>query len=46
MNPLAGDADYKPLAEGMAAAMPHVDGHDLGEQEELTSLASPLRRDA
>ena len=33
VNPLAGDADYKPLAAGMAAALPHVDvflpGHNL-----------------
>lgn len=33
VNPLAGDADYQPLAAGMAAAMPYIDyflpGNDL-----------------
>jgi hypothetical protein len=36
VNPLAGDDDYKPLAEGMAAALPHVDRFLPGQN--LTSL--------
>jgi hypothetical protein len=46
VNPLAGDADYKPLAEGMAAAMPHVDrflpGQNLGSLESLGEVLEEL----
>ncbi len=43
VNPLAGDPRYRPLAAGMAAALPHVDvflpGHDLAA---LVALAEVL----
>jgi uncharacterized protein with von Willebrand factor type A (vWA) domain len=46
VNPLAGDADYKPLAEGMAAAMPHVDhflpGQNLSSLEALGEVLEEL----
>lgn len=42
VNPLKGDAQYQPLARGMAAALPHVDhfvpGHNLASLEELSRL--------
>ncbi|MEA2623457.1 MAG: uncharacterized protein QOH61_2367 [Chloroflexota bacterium] len=47
LNPLAGSAGYRPLAQGMAAAYPHVDRflpcHDLTS---LHDLATILARDA
>jgi uncharacterized protein len=46
VNPLAGDADYKPLAEGMAAALPHVDrflaGQNLHSLEGLGEVLEEL----
>lgn len=50
VNPLAGDADYEPLAGGMAAALPSVDvflpGHNLRALQELARAleALPSRR--
>jgi uncharacterized protein len=50
VNPLAGDEDYSPLAQGMAAALPHVDhflpGHNLRALEGLAEVLErlPLRR--
>jgi uncharacterized protein len=45
VNPLAGEADYEPLAAGMAAALPHVDrflpGHDLASLERLAEALEP-----
>jgi uncharacterized protein with von Willebrand factor type A (vWA) domain len=42
LNPLLGDARYKPTAAGMRAALPHVShftaGHDLPSIERLTRL--------
>ena len=42
LNPLAGDPGYRPLAAGMAAALPHVDvflpAHDLASLEVLGNL--------
>lgn len=42
VNPLAGEPGYKPLAAGMAAALPHVDhflpGHDLASLERLAEV--------
>ena len=42
VNPLAGEAEYEPLAAGMAAALPHVDrflpGRDLRSLEELAKV--------
>jgi uncharacterized protein with von Willebrand factor type A (vWA) domain len=47
LNPLAGAAEYRPLAAGMAAAYPHVDvflpAHDLAS---LERLAQALGSDA
>ncbi len=44
LNPLAGTADYRPLAAGMAAAYPHIDrflpAHDLASLEVLADLLS------
>jgi hypothetical protein len=44
LNPLLGNPDYRPLAQGMAAALPHVDAflpaHNL---ESLEDLARHLR---
>lgn len=41
-NPLKGDPRYRPLARGMAAALPHLDsfvaGHDLASLEALLRL--------
>ncbi len=46
VNPLAGDADYKPLAQGMSAALPHVDhflpGHNLRSLEGLADVLEAL----
>jgi hypothetical protein len=46
VNPLAGDADYKPLARGMSAALPHVDhflpGHNLRSLEGLAEVLESL----
>ncbi|HEX3316513.1 MAG TPA: VWA domain-containing protein [Solirubrobacteraceae bacterium] len=46
VNPLAGDADYKPLAQGMSAALPHVDhflpGHNLRSLEGLAEVLEGL----
>ena len=56
LNPLAGAADYRPLAAGMAAAYPHLDdflpANDLASLERLGELLTqaaerrraPLRR--
>lgn len=45
VNPLAGDADYKPLAEGMAAALPHVTHFLPGQNlRSLEGLAEVLER--
>jgi uncharacterized protein with von Willebrand factor type A (vWA) domain len=50
VNPLAGDPDYKPLAQGMAAALPYVThfvpGHNLRALEGLAAVLEelPLRR--
>ena len=49
LNPLAGRADYRPVVEGMAAALPHVDDflpvHNLQSLHELADhLASLPRR--
>jgi uncharacterized protein len=42
VNPLAGDPDYKPLAQGMSAALPHVDhflpGHNLRSLDGLAAV--------
>jgi uncharacterized protein len=42
LNPLAGSAGYRPLAQGMAAAYPHVDrflpSHDLASLEHVADL--------
>jgi uncharacterized protein len=47
VNPLKGDPRYRPLARGMAAALPYVDefvaGHDLASLEALMDLVSTLR---
>lgn len=44
VNPLKATPDYAPLAQGMAAALPHVDwfieGHSLNALEELAELIS------
>jgi uncharacterized protein len=46
VNPLAGDPDYKPLAQGMAAALPYVDhflaGHNLRALEGLAAVLEEL----
>ncbi|MEW6472485.1 MAG: VWA domain-containing protein [Actinomycetota bacterium] len=47
MNPLKGDnADFRPRAVGMLAALPHVDlllsGHDLSSLEELATCLPAL----
>ncbi|HEX3318468.1 MAG TPA: VWA domain-containing protein [Solirubrobacteraceae bacterium] len=46
VNPLAGDADYKPLAQGMSAALPHIDhflpGHNLRSLEGLAEVIEGL----
>jgi uncharacterized protein with von Willebrand factor type A (vWA) domain len=42
LNPLAGSAGYRPLAQGMAAAYPHIDRflpcHDLASLEDLADM--------
>lgn len=42
VNPLKASPGYEPLAQGMAAALPHVDefveGHSLGSLEDLAGL--------
>lgn len=47
LNPLAGSTGYRPLAQGMAAAYPHIDRflpcHDLASLEHLAGM---LARDA
>jgi hypothetical protein len=47
LNPLAGSADYKPLAQGMAAAYPYIDtflpAHDLASLEELGRMLAADR---
>ena len=44
VNPLKGSPGYAPLAQGMAAALPHVDafveGHSLAALEELAEVMS------
>jgi uncharacterized protein len=46
VNPLAGDADYKPLAEGMAAALPYIThflpGQNLRAIEGLAEVLEAL----
>ena len=46
VNPLMGDAQYQPLARGMAAALPHIDyflaGHSLGSLEELSEVLADI----
>lgn len=45
VNPLAGDDDYEPLAEGMAAALPHVTHFLPGQNlRSLEGLAEVLER--
>ncbi|MDE0217006.1 MAG: VWA domain-containing protein, partial [bacterium] len=42
VNPLKATPGYQPLAQGMAAALPHVDdfieGHSLGSLERLAEV--------
>jgi uncharacterized protein with von Willebrand factor type A (vWA) domain len=42
LNPLAGSTGYRPLAQGMAAAYPHIDRflpcHDLASLEDLAGM--------
>jgi uncharacterized protein len=44
VNPLAGDPRYRPLARGMAAAMPHIDvflpGHNVASLEALAATVA------
>jgi uncharacterized protein with von Willebrand factor type A (vWA) domain len=44
VNPLKATPDYAPLAQGMAAALPHVDefiaGHSLAALEDLVEVIS------
>jgi uncharacterized protein len=46
VNPLAGERGYEPLAQGMAAALPHVDyflpGHNLRSLEALAKVLEML----
>jgi uncharacterized protein with von Willebrand factor type A (vWA) domain len=46
VNPLAGEPGYEPLAQGMAAALPHVDhflpGHNLRSLEALAEVLEAL----
>jgi uncharacterized protein with von Willebrand factor type A (vWA) domain len=48
LNPLLGAAGYRPLADGMAAALPHVDDllsvRDLGSLERLAQHLARLPR--
>jgi uncharacterized protein with von Willebrand factor type A (vWA) domain len=42
LNPLKGDPRYRPLARGMAAALPHIDvflpGHNLASLEQMCQV--------
>jgi uncharacterized protein with von Willebrand factor type A (vWA) domain len=44
VNPLKASPGYAPLAQGMAAALPHVDvfveGHSLAALEEVAEVIS------
>jgi uncharacterized protein with von Willebrand factor type A (vWA) domain len=46
VNPLAGEPGYEPLAQGMAAALPHIDhflpGHNLRSLEALARVLESL----
>jgi uncharacterized protein with von Willebrand factor type A (vWA) domain len=46
VNPLAGEPGYQPLAQGMAAALPHLDllleGHNLHSLEALARVLEAL----
>ena len=48
VNPLKGNPDYQPLAQGMRAALPYVDrfvaGHNLASLEELAGLLAGIER--
>ncbi|MQA13062.1 MAG: VWA domain-containing protein [Pseudonocardiaceae bacterium] len=48
LNPLKGDPRYRPLARGMAAALPHVDvflaGHNLASFEQMCRALVPRRQ--
>ena len=45
VNPLAGDEDYEPLAQGMAAALPYVDHFMPGQSlSSFEALADVLER--
>lgn len=48
VNPLKGNPDYQPLAQGMRAALPYVDrfvaGHNLVSLEELAGLLAGIER--
>lgn len=47
VNPLRADPRFRPVQQGMRAALPHVDrlvsGHDLASLEELASVVAALR---
>jgi uncharacterized protein with von Willebrand factor type A (vWA) domain len=49
LNPLLGNADYQPLAKGMAAALPYLDyflpAHNLDSLARLSRAIVPLARD-
>ncbi|WP_245753428.1 vWA domain-containing protein [Geodermatophilus ruber] len=44
LNPLKGDPRYRPLARGMAAALPHLDlflaGHNVASLDELAAVVA------
>jgi len=45
LNPLAGWADYAPVARGMAAALPHLDAfHPANTLDRITAIAGELDR--
>jgi uncharacterized protein with von Willebrand factor type A (vWA) domain len=48
VNPLKGNPEYQPLAEGMRAALPFVDrfvaGHNLASLEELAGVLAGIER--
>ena len=50
LNPLKGDARYRPLQRGMAAALPFVDvfmaGHNLASLEQLCAALATARHAA
>ena len=50
VNPLKATPGYQPLAQGMAAALPHVDdfieGHSLRSLERLAEVLADERRPA